>query len=169
MTAQFPPLPPRPVPQHHDHDQIHVPREVVYLTIGFIGLCLVLIMGARMTDIGTTHEDPAALRPVASFTVAGAGRIGEEPAPALVATEADGRRIVLAGVGEEEFPRLMIRGLLTLRERRGIDAALPISLEVDANGQRLLVDPQTGYAIRLAAFGPENGHSFDTLLPRKAP
>ncbi|MCP9223839.1 photosynthetic complex assembly protein PuhC [Erythrobacter sp. LQ02-29] len=173
MNAQFPPLPraPAPAPEHgdhHDHDKIRVPREVVFMTIGFLALCLALIIAGRATGMGITQEDVAALHPVTSFTVAGAGHIGDDPVPALIATRADGKRVVLAGEGKELFPRLIVRGLLTMRTRRGVDLGLPIRMEMGDDGQRMLVDPETGYTIRLSAFGGENGHAFDALLPAGA-
>ena len=152
----------------HDHDQIFVPREVVILVAGFLLLSLVLIAGSRLTGIGETKEGPLDARATQIFTVSGAGQIGDDPVPALVAVTSAGQRIQLAGTGEELFPRLIVRGILTMRERRGIPANLPIALDVAPDGQRVLVDPQTGQMFRLAAFGPENGHSFDSLLPETA-
>ncbi|RPF71765.1 photosynthetic complex assembly protein PuhC [Aurantiacibacter spongiae] len=164
MNAQFPPLPQEAEPAPHDHDQIMVPREVVILVAGFLLLSLALIAGSRLTGIGETREGPLAVRETALFTVTGAGRIGDDPVPALVATTEGGERIELAGKGEELFPRLIVRGILTMRARRAIPADRPIALDVSQDGQRVLLDPETGQIFRLAAFGPENGHSFDALL-----
>lgn len=174
MNAHYQPLPqpgPHSGPQasghhaeEHDHDQIYVPREVVILVAGFLLLSIALIAGGRLTGIGEIREAPIAARYTQEFTVTGAGQIGDDPVPALVATTPAGQQITLAGVGEELFPRLIVRGMLTMRERRGIAVDRPIRLDVAEDGQRVLIDPETGQVFRLAAFGPENGQSFDALL-----
>ena len=160
---------PEPAGHTHDHDQIHVPRPVIWLTAALVAFTIVSILVARVTDIGLTREGALAPVRATSFIASGEGYIGDpDPAP-LVASLGDGQRIVLAAAGEEGFPRLILRGIASRRASAGIDPATPIRLIETADGQRLLIDDATGQVVRLSAFGPENGVSFDTVLKGARP
>ncbi len=158
-----------PAGHTHDHDQIHVPRPVIWLTAALIAFTIVSILVARVTEIGLTRE--GALSPIreTSFVASGEGYIGDPNPASLVASRSDGQRIVLADAGEEVFPRLILRGIASRRASAGIDPATPIRLIETGDGQRLLIDDATGQVVRLSAFGPENGVSFDTVLEGARP
>ena len=70
----------------------------------------------------------------------------------------------LAGDHEDIFPRMILMGITTIRHDVNVSADAPLTMEVAPDGQRLIIDKATGHTIRLIAFGPENGHSFDALL-----
>lgn len=153
----------------HHHDQIHVPRPVIWLTAALISFTIVSILVARVTETGLTREGALSAVRETSFIASGQGYIGDpDPAP-LVASRRDGQRIVLADAGEEVFPRLILRGIASKRASAGIDPATPIRLIETRDGQRLLIDDATGQVVRLSAFGPENGVSFDTVLEGARP
>ncbi len=147
----------------HD-DQIAVPRAIVIGLVALVLFCIIAVGVGRIMQVGVTHE--ARLTPLRSVTFRYQGeQIGHS---ALVATTSDGRRLMLTKPGEEIFPRLILRSVSNIRQRDGADPRSPLSLIVTADGQRLLVDPATHRALRLAAFGPTNGRSFDVLFPRAA-
>jgi putative photosynthetic complex assembly protein len=147
----------------HDPDEIYIPRPILYALIALILFTIAAVATGRALQRGVTHEDRLHPTREVAFTFA------TTPDNALVATRADGRRVTMAGANEEIFPRLILRGLATLRTRDAADQRAPVRLLVMRDGQRLLVDGATGRVLRLAAFGPENGHSFDALLaePRR--
>ena len=141
----------------HD-DQIHVPRQVVWLTAAMVTIAIVAVALGRLLQLGVTHE--GALQPTrtASF------RFSQSLHGPVVATTADGRRVTLAGANEELFPRLILRSVATIRARDGVDPAAPMRLIAMADGERLLIDPATRHILRLAAFGPVNQRDFDRLF-----
>ncbi len=157
-------------PAPHDHDQIHVPRPVIWMTLALILFTIAAVSIGRIFDIGLTHEGALKETRSVSFSFR-APPIGETPI-AIVATRSDGSSVVLAGENEETFPRLILRSFSNIRMREGIDPATPIQLIETADGQRLLVDPATHRTMRLAAFGPENQEMFDAVFegaPDKGP
>lgn len=148
----------------HDHDQIHVPRPVIWLTLALILFTIAAVSVGRIFDIGLTHEGRLAETRAVSFRFR-APPIGETPI-AVVATRSDGSRVVLAKENEEVFPRLILRSISNIRMREGVDPDTPIELVQTADGQRLLVDPATHRTMRLAAFGPENEALFDPIFEK---
>ena len=154
------PQAPGPVPRHHD--EIHVPRPVIYLTAAMILFTIASVSIGRMFDIGMTHEGALTETRAVSFRFS-APPIGQEPI-AIVATRADGSKVVLAKENEEVFPRLILRSFSNIRMRDGVDLNAPIELIQTPDGQRLLVDSATRRTMRLAAFGPENQALFDPLF-----
>tara|TARA_B100000953_G_scaffold112240_1_gene92424 strand:- start:817 stop:1341 length:525 start_codon:yes stop_codon:yes gene_type:complete len=157
-------------PSAHDHDQIHVPRPIIWLTLALILFTIAAVSIGRIYDIGFTREGALAETRAVSFRFR-APPIGETPI-AIVATRADGSSVVLAKENEETFPRLILRSFSNIRMREGVDPDTPIQLIETADGQRLLVDPATHRTMRLAAFGPENQEMFDPVFesgPEKGP
>lgn len=136
--------------------EIFIPRPILVMMLALTGFAVLATGLARATGHGVTRED--ATGRTVPFSVA---EVGEA---ALVARMADGRRIRLARAGENIFPRMILQGFATVRARDGVPMAAPLRLLVAADGERLVVDPATGHSVRLAAFGPDNGRSFDALL-----
>ena len=143
-------------PKHHD--EIHVPKPVIYLTIAMLLFTLVSITIGNRLDLGTTHEGAMVAKREVRFSFT-------SPAiDAIVATRSDGRRFELAADREEIFPRLVLRGIANIRARDGVPADAPLILAETADGQRLLIDRATHRTVRLAAFGGENQRSFDAVF-----
>jgi putative photosynthetic complex assembly protein len=152
-------------PQHdhgHDHAQIVVPREVIWLTVALIAFTVLSVTAARLLDIGVTREGALTETRRVSFRFV-APPVGQK-AIAVVATRADGSRIVLAHANEEIFPRLILRSVSNIRVREGVDPQTPVELVETPDGQRMIVDPATHRTMRLAAFGPDNQALFDPLF-----
>lgn len=140
------------------HDQIFIPKPILWMMIGLALFTIVAVGIARATRIGVTREHPAAAVQSVTFRT---GAVAEAP---IVARLADGRRVRLAGDHQDIFARMILQGITTIRHDDTAPADAPLDLVVTRDGQRLIVDRATGHTIRLAAFGPENGHSFDALL-----
>lgn len=146
-----------PLPEHH-HDQIFIPRPIVYAVIALIAFVVVTVALGRVFQVGVTHEGTLHPDRVVTFRVAGAN------GGALVATRSDGLVVPLARAGEEIFPRLILRSVGNIRMREGVPLSAPLELALMPDGERLIVDPATRRTVRLAAFGPDNGAVLDPLL-----
>ena len=144
------------------HDQIYVPRPVIYLFIALILFTVTTVAIGRVYNIGLTKEGALAEARSVSFRFR-APPIGEAPT-AIVATRADGSTVVLAKENEEVFPRLILRSFSNIRMRLGVDPDTPIELIETPDGQRMLLDPATKHSMRLAAFGRDNQALFDPLF-----
>ena len=147
------------------HDEIVVPRPVIYMTIALIAFTILSVSIGRLFDIGVTHEGRLAETRRVSFRFA-APPIGEKPI-AVVATRTDGSKVVLAKENEEVFPRLILRSVSNIRMREGVDPDTPVDLIETPDGQRMIVDPATHRTMRLAAFGPDNQALFDPVFEGK--
>lgn len=66
--------------------------------------------------------------------------------------------------GQYGFVRATVRGLARSRRARGMGSEVPFTLEQHNNGQLLLIDPLTGQAIDLWAFGSLNAEPFREFL-----
>lgn len=71
--------------------------------------------------------------------------------------------------GTHGFIRATLRGLVRARRARGVGGEVPFRLELIETGQLLLVDPVTGQAVDLWAFGATNARSFEALLSASEP
>lgn len=83
----------------------------------------------------------------------------------LVRDAESGEEIARFASGEQGFLRSTLRGLARARRARGAGADTPFRLEQRASGQLLLIDPVTGQAVDLWAFGQSNAQVFTTFLP----
>ena len=155
----------QPAAERH-HDEIVVPRPVIYLTIAMIMFTILSVGTARAFGVGMTHEGRLDTTRSVSFTFR-APPLGESPI-AVVATRIDGTKVVLAKENEEVFPRLILRSVSNIRMRDGVDPATPVTLVETADRQLLIVDPATHRTMRLAAFGPENQALFDPVFEKTA-
>lgn len=66
--------------------------------------------------------------------------------------------------GEQGFLRGTLRAMARERRLRGVGAAAPLQLTLDAQARLALVDPTTGTRIELDAFGPTNAAVFARWL-----
>ena len=140
-------------------DQIFIPKPILFMMIALALFTVIAVGMARASQRGVTREDPVAPGKRISFTVAMAG-----PEGAIDVTRADGRTIRLAGAHQDIFPRLILQGFQNIRMRDGVALDRPMAIIVSPDGQRLLEDQATRHTVRLAAFGPDNGASFDAIL-----
>jgi putative photosynthetic complex assembly protein len=145
-----------------DPDQILIPRPILYAMIALMVFTIASIALGRAFQVGVTHE--GVLHPVraVSFTMSGS------EGGALSVRRSDGLTVPLAKDGEEIFPRLILRSVANIRLRDGVPLGAPLTLDLMANGQRLLVDPATHRVMRLDAFGPENARVLDGLFGKQA-
>ena len=75
-----------------------------------------------------------------------------------------GQLIASLPSGEHGFVRATLRGLVRARRARGLGAEVPFVLEQRASGQLLLIDPTSGQAVDLWAFGSLNALPFTEFL-----
>ena len=150
------------VPAERHHDEIVVPRPVIWLTLAMILFTILSVSAARAYGVGLTHEGTLAKMRSVSFRFT-SPPIGETPT-AIIAKTLDGRSVLLAKENEEIFPRLILRSVANIRLRDGVPQNLPVQLVETNDGQRLIVDRATHRTMRLAAFGPENQAMFDPLF-----
>lgn len=140
-------------------DQIFIPKPILYMMIALALFTIVSVGMARASQRGVTREDAIAPGKRVDFTVAMAG-----PEGAIDVLRADGRTIRLAGPHQDIFPRLILQGFQNIRARSGVSFDRPMAIVVSPDGQRLLEDQTTHHTVRLSAFGPDNGVSFDAIL-----
>ncbi len=106
--------------------------------------------------------------PAAAPQVVAERSLAFEDAPdgaVLVRDANTGETIARFEAGEQGFIRSTLRGLARARRVRGAGSATPFELEQHASGQLLLIDPVTGQAIDLWAFGQVNARVFADFLP----
>jgi putative photosynthetic complex assembly protein len=81
-----------------------------------------------------------------------------------VTDAASGQEIQRIAAGGHGFVRATLRGLARARRARGVGQTVPFRLELRESGQLLLLDPATGQAIDLWAFGATNAEAFASML-----
>lgn len=141
------------------HDQIVVPRPVVYMILALMLFALVSVSLGRWLQVGVTHE--GVLVPVREVTF----RYSQSFRGPVDITFPDGRRLTLVEANAEAVPRLILRSVATFRAREGVDQAAPLKLIETRDGERLLIDDAAHRTLRLAAFGAnDNQHTFDRLF-----
>ena len=78
-----------------------------------------------------------------------------------------GEPIARYDIGEGAFVRTTLRSLADARQRIEPGNESPFRLELRESGRLRLIDPVTGQALELWAFGHDNAGAFQELLPRE--
>lgn len=144
----------------HDHAHETLPRGLLLGLAGFALAALLLAAGARLTGVGTSHQDDAP--PVAVREL----RFEDRPDGAIAVVDAkNGLLVATADPGTNGFLRSAVRGLVRERKRQGVGAEVPFRLSARADGRLTLEDPATGRRIDLESFGATNAAVFARLLP----
>lgn len=127
---------------------------------GLILISLLSVGWVRWYDVPAGQQAPVVetLRSKSLFFV-------DRPSGEVDVREAGSDELIaVLPVGEHGFIRSTLRGMARARKARGVGAETPFTLEQRKNGQLLLIDPVTGQAIDLWAFGAVNARSFADFL-----
>lgn len=127
---------------------------------GLILVSLLSVAWVRWFDVPASHQASVVetVRSKSLFFV-------DMPSGEVDVLDAESNELIaVLPVGEHGFIRSTLRGLARARKARGVGAETPFTLEQRKTGQLLLIDPVTGQAIDLWAFGIVNAGSFADFL-----
>ncbi|MDT7933292.1 MAG: photosynthetic complex assembly protein PuhC [Sphingomonadaceae bacterium] len=147
------------------HDEIPVPRSVLWAAAGVIGLTLACAAGVRS---GLLPAEPTAAQlrverhvsPVAVRTL----RFGDDSGAVAVTDAATGRRVAMLKGDSAGFVRGVMRALARERLQHKLGAETPFRLTQWTDGELTLVDLATGRTVELSGFGTTNRAAFAALL-----
>jgi putative photosynthetic complex assembly protein len=139
------------------HDEIIIPRGLLYGAGVMIVASLLLVGAARFLDFPAREPDARAVQSRSLlFTDRSDGGID--------VIDATSRERVTTVAGEGGFLRGALRALARERIRDGLGPQQPFVLIGRSDGRLTLLDPQTSKRIDLEAFGPTNASAFSALL-----
>jgi putative photosynthetic complex assembly protein len=138
-----------------------VPAIPLVFAIALICSALAVAIGARLSDVGTTHLDytrPTATRDLL-FEDASNGAV-------LVKDANSGQQIGEIVPGNDGFVRAVMRNLARERLIAGGTKTMPFTLTRWDNGRLTIADPATGQKMELVGFGASNEKAFAKFLPQ---
>lgn len=143
---------------HHDHDDIKVPKPILYAAGAMMLATLFLAGLAQTTGIGKMRvpEAKPIHRAEVRFETRGPGE--------LVMLDGSGENVITeVAPGEQGFVGGVLRSLERSRKLDGLPADGPYVLTRWEDGRLSLADPSTGEEIQLIGFGDVNLASFARL------
>jgi putative photosynthetic complex assembly protein len=141
------------------------PRGALLGAAALVGVSLIAVASARLSDVGVTHMPQAAAVVTRNLRF-------EDRADGAVAVydAAQGDQLVeLLPPGTNGFLRGVMRGMARERRREGIGAMPPFELTRWSDGRLSMQDPKTGVHVNLEVFGPTNVGVFVHLLNATQP
>ena len=142
-------------------DKEMVPRVLVQGMFALMLTSLALVSFASLTDrpkVGVLREAPIAREVAVTMTGTRDG--------AVTVTDAEGA--VLARSNDERmgFIGVMWRVMARERLRQGVPDTAPVRVVRRENGHTAVIDPETGLAVELIGYGPDNVAAFAGLVDR---
>jgi putative photosynthetic complex assembly protein len=136
-----------------------LPRGALFAAIGLVVMTLVLVFADQALDAWRGEDSVTAPQRVHQIWFEDrtdgdvAIRGGQDDAPL----------IVLPGESNS-FVKSVVRSLVHIREREGLDLTAPFQLVVWTDGTKILADPTTGQYMPLNGFGRDNEAGFTAML-----
>lgn len=142
------------------HDQI--PRPVLYAAAALVVLTITLSAFGRYTGVGVLSTPQATVVATRDllFTDRSDGSV-------LVTDAETGRVAYIAEPGTNGFLRGVMRGINRIRKLENISREQPYRLVQFHNGRLSIVDPATGWDVKLEMFGPDNYSVFVRMMDRE--
>ncbi len=138
------------------------PKGVLYGAAIMLLVAFLAALVGRNYDLGTLRTPEGT--PVASRDI----NFADRPDGAVIVYEVPSEHVIsVLEPGAENFIRVVMRGFVRERKRRGIGAEQPFSLSRWSDGRVMLVDETTGRTVQLNAFGKTNVGAFERLLDAK--
>ena len=151
---------------HRHHDEIIIPRQVLWLAAALIVAVMALTGAVRL---GWLEPAPSAssLRATAGARVVAERSLSfaDGAGGTVVVTDATtGATVAVLGQEGSGFVRGVLRGLARERRMNGMGADQPFRLARWSDGALTLRDSATGRLIELSGFGPDNVAAFARLM-----
>lgn len=144
----------------NNHDQI--PRPVLYAAAALVVLTITLSAFGRYTGVGVSSTPEATV--VATRDLLFTDRTDGS----ILVTDADSGQVAyIAEPGTNGFLRGVMRGIARIRKLEKISPEIPYRLVQWHNGRLSIVDPATGWDVKLELFGPDNYGVFVRMMDRK--
>lgn len=142
----------------------HAPQRFpLYPLLGAGGLVLVSLLSVAWLQ--WFAEPVIETGPTSTVLLERSLQFEDAASGAVLVIDADtGELVANLPAGQHGFVRATVRGLARSRRARGLGPEVPFTLEQHDNGQLLLIDPLTGQAIDLWAFGTLNAQPFSEFL-----
>jgi putative photosynthetic complex assembly protein len=150
---------------NHAHSHANtVPRPALAMAIALVVVSL-LTTGAVQIGLAEREAVPAVERSKAAVVPARtlSLRFADMPDGAVQVSNAASGALIATLHGENDgggFVRGVLRGMARDRQMRGIGREPPFTLTLWQDGSLSLMDPATGRAVELGAFGPDNRKAF---------
>jgi putative photosynthetic complex assembly protein len=139
------------------------PAIPLTFAIALVCSALAVALGARLSDVGTTHlnyTQPAATRDLV-FEDATGGAI-------FIKDAKTGQQIGEIVPGNDGFVRAVMRILARERLIAGGEKTTPFTLTRWDNGRLTIADPITRKKTELVGFGATNEQAFAKFLPQRS-
>ncbi|GFE49443.1 hypothetical protein So717_11960 [Roseobacter cerasinus] len=146
-------------PRIHAKPEEMIPRIMVRAMFGLVGLVLILVTLATLTDRPVQHTPPVApviaeRAIILTGDASGAARVFDTNG-VLIADFPSDKGGFVAGVE---------RVLARTRGLQGVDPMTPVLLQLREGNRLSLHDPATGWSAELMGFGASNSRIFARLL-----
>ncbi len=152
----------------HQHHRSPFPPGALWMAGGLIGFSFLAAVAVR-TGLMPVQASPVDLRAAQHVAIVATRdlRFTDRADGAVVIEDVSNHTIASVIVPGQKtgFIRGVMRGLARERRMHGVGDGPPFRLTSWADGELSLVDPATGRAIELNAFGTTNRAAFAALLP----
>lgn len=148
--------------RENDSGNDQIPKPVLYAAAALVALTITLCAFGRYTGVGVTSTPEATVVATRElfFTDRADGSI--------LVTDADSGQIAyVAEPGTNGFLRGVMRGIARIRKLEKIGPEKPYRLIKWHNGRLTILDPTTGWDVKLEMFGPDNYGVFVNMMNQK--